>query len=62
MYKYEYLNEKARECLAKVDQFKGDIRLVAFYENAAKGFVQRAARLTLAEAMVMVDDKGDETK
>lgn len=55
MYKYEYLNEKAKECLEKVERFKEDIRLVAFYENAAKGFIQRAARLTLAEAMVVTD-------
>jgi hypothetical protein len=55
MYQYEAYLNKAENCIKKAKEFSGDVRLVAFYTNAAKGFTQRAARLTLAEAMSIVD-------
>lgn len=56
MYQYEAYLNKAEKCIKKAKEFSNDIRLVAFYTNAAKGFTQKAARLTLAEAMVVTDE------
>ena len=58
---YEYLNEKSALCKEKADLLH-DEGLVQFYENASKGFKQRADRLTLKEAEGTKEDYEEEQK
>lgn len=52
MTKYEYLITKAEEAIEKATEAekKGDKKLLAFYKNAAGGFMKRAESLTVEEA------------
>lgn len=56
MFRYEAYHAKAENCIEKAKEFSGDKRLVDFYEKAARGFRQRAKRLTLAEANDTVEE------
>jgi hypothetical protein len=56
MFQYEAYNIKADNCIKKAREFSEDERLVDFFKKAAKGFKQRAQRLTLAEAMDDVEE------
>ena len=52
MTKYEYLTTMAEQCenTARAKMQGKEIALALFYQNAAKGFEEKAGNLTLAEA------------
>ena len=56
MFQYEAYQTKAENCVTKAREFSSNEHLVDFYQNAAKGFLQRSERLTLAEAMDDVEE------
>lgn len=56
MFQYEAYHAKAENCIKKAIEFSEDERLVDFYKKAARGFKQRSKRLTLAEAMVNIEE------
>lgn len=56
MFQYEAYQTKAENCVTKAKEFSTNEHLVDFYQNAAKGFLQRSERLTLAEAMHTIEE------